>query len=347
MGLSGFIDGAVLSALRLRFKRVDAADRSADAVAQAQRVFAATEYYEQPAVRASFFQVPPNAVPSVEGRAGLPEGERLDLAWPSGYTPHYPRARASYLAWEANRTAHARVLLHAQPARTAIVCLHGYHGGSWFIEERAFQARWLYALGADVALFALPFHGPRADRGVPSWPSPDPVRTNEGFGQAIHDLRALVAWLRARPGAERQRIAVVGMSLGAYTASLFATTDELDFLSPIIPAASWPELLWMHGDGRAERNRAEAAGMTLPLLHRAMSIIAPLERAPLLGPDRVLVLSARADRITPPQHAEWLAQHFRGVHLKLPGGHVLQLGRRAAFTAIAQRMALLGLIPQR
>jgi pimeloyl-ACP methyl ester carboxylesterase len=333
----------VLSALRVRFNRTGADNEPAQAAA---RILAAAEHYERPEVRAGFFQVPPSPAPTVLGRAPLDAGERLDLTWPSPFVPHYPAARESYLRWEANRAAHVRALLHAVPARTSIVCLHGYAGGSRFVEEVAFQARWLYALGTDVVLFALPFHGARAQRGAPSWPSPDPVRTVEGFGHAIHDLRSLIAWLRARPGAERQRVAVVGMSLGAYTASLFATTDELDFLSPIIPAASWPELLWAHGAGET-RGRAEAAGVTLPLLRRAMSIIAPLERAPLLGPDRVLVLSARGDRITPPEHAEWLARHFRGVHLTLPGGHVLQLGRREAFTAIAQRLALLGLIDRR
>jgi hypothetical protein len=61
----------------------------------------------------------------------------------------------------------------------------------------------------------------------------------------------------------------------------------------------------------------------------------------------VLVLSSIGDRIAPPEHAERLARHFRGVHVTLPGGHVLQLGRRTAFSAIAQRLALLGLIARR
>jgi len=357
-GLGGLIDGAVLTALRHRFNRPvsQLAARSADEMfgeggsEHDRRValLAAIEHYERPEVRASFFATPPYPSVTERARGALEDGGRVvDLAWPSPFSPSLPGARETYLGFEANRSAKVRALLHPRPARTAIICLHGYQGGNWFVEERAFQTRWLYMLGADVLLFSLPFHGARGGRGAPSWPSPNPVHTNEGFGHAIFDLRALVRWLRARPGAEAQRVAVLGMSLGGYTTGLFATTDALDFIAPMIPVASWPELLWAHGEGRPERARAEREGITLELVQRAMAIISPLEREPLLDPDRVLVLSARGDRIAPPEHAERMAQHFGGVHLGFAGGHVLQLGRRDAFVAIAQRMALLGLIDKR
>ena len=78
-----------------------------------------------------------------------------------------------------------------------------------------------------------------------------------------------------------------------------------------------------------------------------MKLVSPLDRVPLVAPERVLVQSARGDRIAPPEHAERLAKHFHGVHLAFNGGHVLQLGRRDAFVALAQRLALVGLIPKR
>ncbi len=52
--------------------------------------------------------------------------------------------------------------------------------------------------GYDVAAFVLPYHGARAPG--PSgalFPSPNPLRTNEAFGQAIFDLRALALGFRA------------------------------------------------------------------------------------------------------------------------------------------------------
>ena len=349
--VGGIIDGAVLRALRHRFTRPP---RST-----AHEVFSTGEHdrraelldviahYEAPETRASFFPTPPHPVATSAAAGELDGGHIVELAWPSPYVPSLPAARDAYLAFEKNRRVRARAFLHDVPPRTAVICLHGYQGGSFFVGERAFSVRWLYALGCDVVLFSLPFHGPRRDDDAPSWPSPNPVRSNEGFGQAIFDLRALVRWLRARPGAEEQKLAVLGISLGGYTAALFATTDALDFVGPMVPVASWPELLWSHGEGRAERDRAEKEGITLPLLQRAMALVSPLERTPLVTPDRVLVQSARGDKIAPPEHGLRLAEHFGGVHLAFSGGHVLQLGRRDAYAAIAQRMALLGLIPRR
>ncbi|MEO6952343.1 MAG: prolyl oligopeptidase family serine peptidase [Polyangia bacterium] len=349
--VGGMIDGAVLRALRHRFTKSPSNTTnevfSAGEHDRRAELLDAITHYESPETRASFFGVPPHPDATTKTTGSVDHGRVLDLAWPSAYVPSLPSARDAYLAWERNRGVHARAFLHDTPARTAVICLHGYQGGSFFVDERAFSARWLYALGCDVVLFALPFHGLRKDRHAPSWPAPNPVRSNEGFGQAIFDLRALVKWLRARPGAEAQKMAVLGISLGGYTASLFATTDALDFVGPMVPVASWPELLWSHGEGRAERDRAEKEGITLPLLQRAMALVSPLERTPLVSPDQVLVQSARGDRIAPPEHALRLAQHFGGVHLAFAGGHVLQLGRRDAYTAIAQRMALLGLIDRR
>ena len=357
MGLGGLVDSAVLTALRYRFNRpvkLSGSDGghllsgSGGELDRRAALEAIIDHYEKPDVRASFFGAPPLPEPTQHVRGPLADGgQRVDLAWPSPFVPSLVEVREEYAMWTANGAAKVRAFLHPRPAATAIICLHGYQGGNWFVEERAFQARWLYSLGADVLLFTLPFHGARADRDAPSWPSPNPVRTNEGFGHAIYDLRALVRWLRARLGAEQQRMAVIGMSLGGYTTSLFATTDALDFIAPLIPVASWPELWWAHGEGSSERARAERDGISLPLMLRAMDIVSPLSRAPLLDPDRVLVMSARGDRIAPPEHAERLARHFGGVHLAFDGSHVLQLGRREAFTAIAQRMALLGLIAKR
>jgi pimeloyl-ACP methyl ester carboxylesterase len=173
------------------------------------------------------------------------------------------------------------------------------------------------------------------------WPSVNVARTNEGFAHAVHDLRALLARLRQNAAP----VGLVGMSLGGYTSALAATVEpQLDFAVLMIPVASFPDLLWHHGAGRPERARAEREGITLEMLRAAMAVHAPLKRAPKLGPERVLVVSAEADRIAPPEHATRLARHFGAEELRLPGGHILQVGRGAAFGALARRLAALGII---
>jgi pimeloyl-ACP methyl ester carboxylesterase len=336
-GVGGLFDAAILGAMRLRFDRkvpVPVEDRRAalhDVIA----------FYRGHGEK--LFAEPPRAEPRAERRGKLPGGgEIVDLAWPSTYEPALDAIRSHYLGFEANRRACARVFRHdAGAPRNTIVLLHGYRGGSFFVEERAFPVRWLYKLGLDVALFTLPFHALRGNGATPPWPSANPARSNEGFAQAIHDLRALVRHLGP------PKLAMAGMSLGGYTTALYATVEPLDLACPMIPVASFPDLYWHHGDGRPERLRAEREGITLEMMKDAMAIHTPLLRAPRLGGERVLVVAAEGDRIAPPEHAERLAAHFGGELVRFAGGHVLQIGRGDAFRALARKLADAGLIERR
>lgn len=334
------IDDALLAAARFRFGRHTGprGDRS-------RLLDEATEFYRRPEILsgAGFFLPPDRALVRERRVSLLPDGERVDIAFDSGFEPRWERMRLDY--WKGvtphpNRVAHVRMLRHTTP-RPSLICLHGYATGQWFIEERSFVARWLYEIGLDVSLFVLPFHAQRAARpGPPAWPSPHVARTNEGFGHAMSDLVAFIGWLRER-GAPS--VSVCGMSLGAFSAALLATLKPLDFAALMIPVASWPELFWWHGEGRRERADAEAEGITLLRMKAAMAVTAPLGRTPLLDGERVLVLDAEGDRIAPPVHADWLAEHFRARRITLAGGHLL-LARGAPFKAIARRMRELSLL---
>jgi pimeloyl-ACP methyl ester carboxylesterase len=334
--IGGFVDAAILGAMRLKF------DRKVPAPVEDRRaaLHDVITFYQRHGE--ALFAEPRAAEPSVERRGGLRGGgEIVDLAWPSTYEPALPAIRAQYLAYEANRRACARVFRHGGGARNTIVLIHGYRSGSFFVEERAFAARWLYKLGLDVVLFTLPFHALRGNQRTPPWPSANPARSNEGFGQAIHDVRAQVKHL-APP-----KLAMAGMSLGGYTTALYATVEPLALACPMIPVASFPELYWHHGEGRPERLRAEREGITLAMMRDAMAIHTPLLRAPKLAGERVLVVAAEGDRIAPPEHAERLAAHFGGELLRFAGGHVLQVGRGDAFRALARKLADAGLIERR
>ncbi len=336
-GVGGLVDAAILGAMRLGF------DRKVPAPVEDRRaaLHDIIAFYRQHGE--ALFAEPPAAAVQREKRGKLPDGGVIvDVAWPSTYEPALPAIRSHYLGYEANRRACARLFLHdASAARNTIVLIHGYRSGSFFVEERAFPVRWLYKLGLDVVLFTLPFHALRGNAGTPPWPSANPARSNEGFGQAIHDLRALRKQL-APP-----RLAMAGMSLGGYTTALYATVEPLDFACPMIPVASFPDLYWHHGDGRPERLRAEREGITLPMMKEAMAIHTPLLRAPRIGGEQMLVVAAEGDRIAPPEHAERLAAHFGSELLRFAGGHVLQVGRGDAFRALARRLAGAGLIERR
>ena len=342
--VAGVVDGAVLAAARGRFGSHVPRER-ADGRARVDRsrlLDEATAFYRQPAMLsgAQFFLPPPRATMRERRVRTLDDGEVVDISFESSYQTRWERMREDWRAHQGNRTGQVRMLRHATP-QPALICLHGYTGGHYFIEERSFVARSLYRLGLDVALFTLPFHALRASRaGSPAWPSPNVARTNEGFGHAMHDLAAFIAWLRAR-GAPS--VSACGMSLGANATALLATLEPLDFAGLMIPVASFGDLFWWHGEGRPERAEAEAEGITLDRMKAALEVVTPLARRPLLDGERVLVIDAEGDRITPREHATWLTDHFHARRLTCAGGHVL-LGRQRPFRALVGRLRDLAIL---
>lgn len=271
-------------------------------------------------------------------------GRVVDVCWSSGYEvlASEPHVRRRYARAE-NDWACARLWLHDRPRPVAIL-IHGYLGGVYRLEERAWPMRWMFErLGLDLALPVLPFHGPRGTRGRrPLFPSNDPRINVEGFRQAVWDLASLRRELVAR-GAPA--VGLMGMSLGGYTTALAATAEpELAFAVPMIPLASIADfardggqLVGSEDDRRAQHAAIEAA-------HRPVS---PFARPPRVDASRMVIIAGRADRITPTAHAERLAVHLSAPLRVFPGGHLLQFGRAEGFREVARMLRRHGLLAPR
>lgn len=302
--------------------------------------------------------------PAGDGPLGT---QAIDLTWHSEYEPFLPEAYDLHARVTENHMAHARLWTSGH-GRPTIVLLHGWAGGNHWVTARAFAAPYWLRHGYDVAAFVLPYHGVRAPgpsgaRRSLLWPSLNPLWTNEGFGQAIYDLRALSRFLRAR-GAPA--VGAMGMSLGGYTAALWASVagrppgarpggaasdgrapendpGGIDFAVAMIPAVSMAWLMWRHGEGNPVRRAAARAGVTEDLLADAFAVHAPTTRPPRLPRARLAVIAGRGDRITPPEHAEELARHW-GVEVGwFAGGHLAQVGRGDALRAVRRQLGALDL----
>lgn len=318
--------------------RAASTSESLDHYARMERLEALRRRHENPA-----WTAPPHELFGQAGEAGQWErlrtrkidgGEVVDVRWRSGYRPlaDEPEVLTRLERRPDNDWAHARLWLHGEPRPTAML-LHGYLGGSYPVEERAWPVRWMFErLGLDLALPVLPHHGPRGKRGRrPLLPASDPRLTVEGFRQAAWDLLSLRRALTERGS---PAVGVMGMSLGGYTTALALTADpELAFGVPFIPLASIAD--YARDGGRLvglpsqQREQHEA-------LERALAPVSPVHREPLIDPDAVLVVAGRADRITPPSHARRLAEHFDAPLHVFDGGHLLQIGRADAFREVAR-----------
>jgi pimeloyl-ACP methyl ester carboxylesterase len=267
-------------------------------------------------------------------------GEVVDVSWPSAFAPFDPRAGERYLAHVPNRTAHARILGAKGSGRPAVIVVHGYMGGQFGVEERLWSVPSLLRWGLDVALFVLPFHGIRATPGggAPGFPGGDPRRTNEGFRQVVADLRSLVGILRAR-GASK--VGVMGMSLGGYSTALLSTLEpSLAFAVPLIPLASVAD--FAHKQGRL--GTGANADLQHAALERANRVVSPLARPCVVHRDRVLVVAAEDDQVTPIAQGERLAAHLGASFLRVTGSHLLQTWRPEAFRAVRAMLQRTGVL---
>jgi pimeloyl-ACP methyl ester carboxylesterase len=276
-----------------------------------------------------FFPAPPLADPSVK------ESRRhADLTFESGYAPFNEEIGPEYLAHHDNRVAHVRLVFSRAPRiRGTTILLHGYLGGVHAVEQRLWPVRWFLRQGLHVALFTLPFHGPRGrPLATPVFPGSDPRFTIEGFRQAVHDLRRLVGWLEAKGHGPA---GVMGMSLGGYTSALLATVDpRIRFVVPIIPLASIALFARDRGrfNGSAEQQAAQHE-----LIEAIYRPVSPLARPPLAPRAGRLVVAGEADRIVPLTHARMIATHFDAPLETFRGGHLIQLGRdRALFRRVGE-----------
>jgi pimeloyl-ACP methyl ester carboxylesterase len=267
-------------------------------------------------------------------RAGLVDV--FDLRWPSRIDCFHPDQElgARYAATRENHDAAARLFAHRGGKRPTVIVVHGYLAGRYAIEERIWPVGFLLDRGVDVALYVLPFHAVRAEPDTPHrFPSSDPRFSNEGFRQAIFELRSFVAHLRERGSS---MVGAMGMSLGGYTVSLLATVEpSLAFVAPVIPLASFADVA--HEADRFVGTHAQKAEQHR-LLDRVHRVVSPFARSSKLERGAAVVVAGRGDRITPSSHGERLAAHLGAELHLMPGGHLLQIGRAEGFRAIARMM---------
>lgn len=346
-GLGATLDAAAIRVIAAMMARapVDVRQSQREHLLELMEVYARPELVAEPE---RFYRAP--GVPDVEVRAlrglpGLASPRTLELRFASDYEPYAPDYAETHLGWHDNLMVHARWYRCAAP-RATVVCVHGFGGGPWAIEEQTFAVRRLLRADVDVVLTQLPFHGQRRPRSlsrtVALFPSPDVVRTIETFGQAVHELRALHRWLRAQGAAP---VGLLGHSLGGYTSALTAgLEDGLAFVAAISPPARLSEMMWRHGEGLPLRVQAEAAGFTVADFRRLHRVHCPLERPARVARERRYLVAGRGDLLMPTDQARALWEHWERPGLYwYPGSHVAQLGRGGAFRALEAWLAGLGL----
>jgi dienelactone hydrolase len=292
-----------------------------------REVESAHELYERRgwlADPAAYHRAPPPLRNARERDARVAGIAFTHLSFESGWAPaHDEPGRARWNGYAANQTAHAWLLRHAGAPRPWVVCVPGYRMGRPSVDFAGFRATWLHrTLGVNVAVFVMPFHGPRTigRRGGDGYLSGDFLDTIHAQAQAVWDLRRLVAWLRSE-GAPA--IGVHGVSLGGYTAALLAALEpELERVVLGIPAACFVDLARTNVPPGLLR-AAEWLGFPLDRIARVLQVVSPLALPPRVPRAHRVIYAGVADRLAPPHHAWDLWRHWeRPRALWYQGGHV-------------------------
>jgi hypothetical protein len=266
-------------------------------------------------------------------------GQLEHLRFESEYQPEDPEIRDEYLSHRDNRTAHAYLWRHASGPRPTLLCIHGYGMGRVSFDAHLLGVGWLHQrLGLDVAVVVLPLHGPRAirRRSGAGFLDTHPLWTNAAFGQATWELRRLAGWLR---GQGAPLLGVYGVSLGGYTAALFASVESgLACVVTVVPVVSLSAMI--RRDLSEEKRLArEALGLTEEVVEQAWAPHAPLLHAPRVQRSGRLIVAGLADRICTPDQAQALYEHWErpAIHW-FPGTHLVPIGRRATRERIEQHL---------
>ena len=221
-----------------------------------------------------------------------------------------------------NLTVHAEYYRPAGkgPFPTTIV-LH-------ILDGRFYVARLIAASlahrGVAALFIKLPYYGerrPEGDIDVKTLDLPDVVGAVQ---QAVRDVRRGAAWLRTRDDVQKNKIGIVGVSLGSFVAQLAAGVDGgFDRCAFVLGGGSITDTVYAGSkDTRKIVKVLEERGWPEAKVRPLFASIEPLKHTKGIVPKGVLMINCKADEVVPPASTRkfWKAVGKPTIHW-YEGGH--------------------------
>lgn len=241
----------------------------------------------------------PSRFTSALSREGYTE---YRLEFPSPVRSDHPANDTVYCWW---------LVPHERVGRVpAVILLHSL--GIRRPELEMGLATELVRSGMAVLLITLPYHMGRTPQGTGSGDmilAGDVPLLRSAVIQATLDARRAVDWLTRQPEVDPEKIALVGISLGALLgASVLAVEERLHSAVLILGGVDLAHILWHSVLGVGTRMRLRAQGYTLERLRQELAEVDPMHRLnPALG-TKTFVIGARFDIVVPTEDTEKLVR---------------------------------------
>jgi len=308
-------------------RRADYA-RVAEELGEARGMYSRRGWLSRPA---SYHRVPPPlADDEVERRRGWATGQSYErISWDSLFAPRAGEPGGErWMAYEPNRRATATLLRTGREPGPWVIGVHGFCMGFPFMDFVGLQTALVHRrLGYNVALPALPLHGPRKVTRISGEPflSFDLMNTVHGLAQSVWDIRRLLSWVRAQGATS---VALYGVSLGAYVVTLLAGLEAADAAIAGIPVIDFPHLFHEHSPVhiRARSIEHRILGGTA---EDVFTVVSPLSFAPKVPANRRYLYAGYGDRLAFPDQAMRLWEHWEKPVIRwYAGNHVGYLWSR-------------------
>jgi dipeptidyl aminopeptidase/acylaminoacyl peptidase len=223
--------------------------------------------------------------------------EIFDLQFPSPVeTPH-----------KENNTVHAEYYRpnHGKTGVPGVIVLD-ITGGDQTLSR--VLSRHLAQKGIAGLFVQMAYYGPRRPPGSSlRLLSSDLEHSFAAVRQTVLDLRRATAWLESRPEIDKNRLGIMGTSLGSFMATLTAEMEpKLGRLTVLLGGADFIEGYWDHPKVIPYRKTLTAFGGKKETIKDLIAPIDPITCVRNLKDCKVLIVAAKHDEIVPPRMAETL-----------------------------------------
>lgn len=216
-----------------------------------------------------------------------------------------------------------------------VVLLHGLGGR---IEDMQMVGQYLAMSGFAVVIPEIVAHGQRADDGKPIFDG-DVTNIQNNFIESVGDVRRAIDYMTQDPNVDKNRVGLVGLSLGSILGSITqAVEPRIKTSVLLVGGGDWRAILRDSQLPAAAQMREKI--MSAPNASKELAVVDPVTFAPHIAPRTVFMINGKKDNVIPEASAKALFSALRGTHNKqmwLPGGHMLVEGddQNAMLTQVA------------